>query len=155
MSKRDYENLIKKYSVPVQGEKLTKKQLRDKKQYQRKTRYKQIAENFMSLDNLNLKGELREQVYYIIENVKLKELNHNLSIERIILCIIFYIMKSDNSGVVYKRYPIFKEYDLNVNMILTVWCRLLDYYRSKMVIKPIPTTNYNHELLYNHGVKLR
>lgn len=153
MSRKEYENLLRKYSIPVKGEKVSKKELRERKQYQRQTQYKQLAENFMGLENLNLKGTLREQVYYIIENVKLKELNHKLSIERIILCIIFYIMKSDNSSVVYNRYPIFNEYGLNSNMILTVWCRLLDYYRSKTIIKPIPTTNYNHELLYNKGVK--
>ena len=90
--------------------------------------------------------ELCTAVLEIFKN-DIKHLNRQATEEQILLSIIFTIKKRVKPQLNIEYYSIFKKYQLNCNTLLTILCRLTNYYmvHNPMVIQE--TTRYDHELL--------
>ena len=124
-------------------------------------RKKNLKENITLLHQLN--QELPEQLklnrcdIIILENLltglngQLKTLNRRLSNKQIILIFIFYLNKIEKPKIQIEDYRILKNNQINIyNYSLTI-SRLCMYLMQTQPIHPIPTTDYDHDLLIRNG----
>lgn len=153
---RDINRLLTRYEAPyVPGE---KRSPRYDNMLHRKTILK---ENIQLLHSLN--QELPETLklnrcdIIILENLltglngQLKTLNRRLSTEQLLLIFIFYINKIEKPQIRIEDYRIFKNNQINIyNYSLTI-SRLCMYLMKNTPIRPIQTTDYDHELLIKNG----
>ena len=146
------QQIIDKYSKPyVPGEKRSKEYNR---QIKIESRHKNRIQILNQLNNelpysIKLNKYEKELCTAVLEVFKndIKHLNRQASEEQIILSIIYTIKKRVKPRLQIEEYSIFKKYELNCNTLLTILCRLTNYY---MVHNPLvihETTRYDHELL--------
>jgi hypothetical protein len=153
---KNIQQKLKKYQSPyVPGEKRSPEY---DNMIHRKTNLKN---NIKQLHTLN--QELPEQLtlnkcdIIILENLltrlngQLKTLNRRLSTRQIILIFIFYLNKVEKPSIRIEDYRILKNNNINIyNYSLTI-SRLCMYLMQTQPIHPIPTTDYDHELLIRNG----
>lgn len=146
------EHLLQKYQAPyVLGEKRSNEYNR---QIKIEARHKNRIHLLNTLNNelpytIKLNHYEKELCTAVLEVFKndIKHLNRQASEEQIILSIIYTIKKRVKPRLQIEEYSIFRKYELNCNTLLTILCRLTNYY---MVHNPLviqETTKYDHELL--------
>ena len=153
---KNIQHKLKKYKKPyVPGEK------RSPKYDNMIHRKKNLKENITLLHTLN--QELPETLQLnrcdiiILENLltglngQLKSLNRRLSTKQIVLIFIFYINKIEKPQIRIEDYRILKNNHINIyNYSLTI-SRLCMYLMQTQPLHPIPTTDYDHDLLIRNG----
>lgn len=149
----DIEHLLKKYSSPyVPGE------IRSNK-YNKKIKQESRHKNrLLLLDTLNnelpysikLHKHEKEIIQSILKVFKndLKLLNRQATEEQIILTIIFAIKKRIKTNLRIEDYTIFEKYELNNNTLITILCKLNNYYMATHPLIIQETIDYDHTLLY-------
>lgn len=146
------QKLLDRYQAPyVPGEKRSNTYNR---QIKIESRHKNRIQILNQLNNelpysIKLNRYEKELCTAVLEVFKndIKHLNRQASEEQIILSIIYTIKKRVKPKLQIEEYSIFKKYQLNCNTLLTILCRLTNYY---MVHNPLviqETTRYDHELL--------
>ena len=146
------QKLLDKYQAPyVPGEK------RSNNYNNQLNRTYRHEDRLLTLDHINnqlpytlkLNKDEKELCTAVLEIFKndIKHLNRQATEEQILLSIIFTIKKRVKPQLNIEYYSIFKKYQLNCNILLTILCRLTNYYmvHNPMVIQE--TTRYDHELL--------
>ena len=153
---KNIQQKIKKYNKPyVPGEKRSPEY---DNMIHRKTKLK---DNITLLHQLNQKLPkqliLNKCDIIILENLltglngQLKTLNRRLSTTQIILIFIFYINKIEKPSIRIEDYRILKDNQINIyNYSLTI-SRLCMYLMQNTPMRPIQTTDYNHDLLIRNG----
>lgn len=84
-------------------------------------------------------------------NGQLKHLNRRLSTTQIILIFIFYLNKVEKPKIRIEDYRILRNNQINIHNYSLTISRLCMYLMRNMPLHPIPTTDYNHELLIKNG----
>lgn len=152
----DIQNLLQKYNKSyVPGEKRSKEY---DNMMHRKTK---LQHNIKLLHQLNQELpdtlKLNKCDIIILTNLlkvlngQLKGLNRRLSTTQIILIFIFYINKIEKPQIRIEDYRIFKNNKINIyNYSLTI-SRLCMYLMKNNSLRPIQTTDYDHDLLVRNG----
>jgi hypothetical protein len=146
VTRKYYDNLIKKYKTKQPGEILSTTTETRIKQKQRLTGYTQVCQVIM--DSLKLEGAQREHAIWIVENIPLEYLHRTATNEMIIVSICFYVKKLFNPNVQFNDYAIIRHYGLTWEMVHLITCRIASFAFSHSYLVPIQTDTYNHEELY-------
>ena len=147
------EQLLQKYTRPyVPGEIRSNEYNR---QIKKESRHKN---RLLILDELNnelpYSIKLHKHEKEIINSIlkvfqdDLKILNRTATEEQIILTIIFQVKKRVKPNLRIEDYSIFTKYKLTNSMLITILCRLNNYYMATHPLIIKETVDYDHELLY-------
>lgn len=149
----NYQTLLEKYDTPyVEGEKRSPEYERKVKQEQR------LRERLIKLDlilndakTLLITPSQKKQIQRLIKthSSHFKELHRTASADTIILAFIFYVKMMDDVSIKIDRYTVSKQYHLTHSTYETIICRLSKQHIMNSPITYEPTTDYDHEILYN------
>ena len=154
----DIKKLLDKYSSPyVPGEIRSNNY---NKKIKTESRYKN---RLLLLDELNNElpysiklhkheKEIIQSILKVFQN-DLKILNRQATEEQIILTIIYTIKKRVQPGLKIEDYKIFKKYNLTNSMLITILCKLNNYYMATHPLIIHETIDYDHEILYKQKNK--
>lgn len=122
--------LLDKYKVRQKGEYWTSDMKLKDQQKRRMDEYLAICDNIS--DRLYLVGCQKDEAKNIIKTVSLNELHRTANVYTIITAVCVYVKKiySRNNSLNWKRYKVCKEYELTDQILITVLCNLLKFYRE-------------------------
>lgn len=120
-----------------------------------------LQENMKLLDELNREVpetlRLNKCEIKMVQNLakvfnnNLKYLCRNCKKELIFLTLMFYFKKMDNPSILIKEHSYLLEKGLTENIYGLIIGRLAMYYMVHNPLKPIETTDYDHDLLIRNG----
>ena len=143
-------SLIKKYEKPyVPGEQVSKeyhKQINRKQAIKRRI---SKAESLFQEVTFHLNSLEKEMVIHLIKQYpNIRALHGKAKEETIILALIFYVKKQNDSSIRITNRKITRKYKLTHNVFETILCNLTKNYLKELYLLPIEPKNYNHNIAY-------
>lgn len=146
----DINTLLKKYSKPyVPGEQRNPEYNRKIKQ--ERSIKRRISKTYDIYTELPFTLTTTQQdlvTHLIITNPNFKALHRKASEETIILAIIFYVKKQEDTRIQINKYRITRKYQLTHHTFETILCHLLHEQLKRMYIIPREPPATDHNLLY-------
>jgi len=126
---RTPEYLLKKYKTKQKGEVNNCKFMKEWRENQK------IRVALKQMEDLNITGELKEQVIWIIsEGPTTKKLCARCKYETVTLAIIFYIKFLNTKKRPLAQYPLAREHDLTEEKYATIVTKLGGFFQEKMAL---------------------
>lgn len=143
-------HLLKKYEEPyVSGEQRSNEYNRNIDRQQAIKRRINKAKGIFNELTFHFTDLEKEMVIHLIKHYpNIKLLHGKASEETIILALIFYVKKQNDTSIRITNRKITKKYKLTHNVFETILCNMTKHYLRELYIIPTEPKNYNHNIAY-------
>lgn len=147
--------LLKKYEEPyVEGEQRSRKyNQKIDRQQAIKRRIDKAKELFNELTFYFNDHEKNMVIHLIKQYPNIKLLHRKASEETIILGLIFYVKKQNDSSIRISNRKITKKYKLTHNVFETILCNITKHYLRDLYLIPEEPLKYNHNIAKKGKIK--
>lgn len=130
----EYERLLRKYRKRHIMEKWSTESYTEEKREYRRRQY--IMDSYHIMERMKLQGSQKDELVYMLEHLRLKDLHRTASYEQIIICLCIYVRRKwKDPNFQWMNYSIVKEYGVSERMLITVLVNLCAYYSNRV---PLP-----------------
>ena len=146
----NYNTLLKKYENPyVPGEQRSKEYNRKIKRKKRLQKRILIAKDLFNEITFHLNDLEKDMIIHLIKQYpNIRTLHGKASEETIILALIFYVKKQNDTSIRISNRKITRKYKLTHNVFETILCNLTKNYMKELYLIPTEPKNYNHNIAY-------
>ena len=146
----DYNTLLQEYENPyVPGEQRSKEYNRKIKRQKRLQKRILIAQDLFTEVTFHLNTLEKEMIIHLIKQYpNIRKLHGKAKEETIILALIFYVKKQNDTSIRISNRKITRKYKLTHNVFETILCNMTKAYLRQSYLLPKEPDKYNHNIAY-------